>query len=222
MKRPRVLVFDVNQTLSDLTPLRDRFVQVGASPELAATWFAGVLRDGFALATTGENAPFAELAKAGLESVLRPARGDDGLADAVQHVLDGLGTLEVHPDVVEGVPALRELGIELVTLSNGATSVAEQLLSRAGLRDAFGQLLSVEDAGVWKPAGAAYDHALAACEVAAGEAMLVAVHPWDIHGAARAGLRTAWLNREGATYPAHFAAPDLSPDSLTALAAELV
>jgi 2-haloacid dehalogenase len=221
MIRPSVLVFDVNQTLSDLTPLRDRFAEVGASPELAGAWFAGVLRDGFALATTGESAPFAELAMAGLESVLRPVRGQDGLADAVQHVLDGLGSLDVHPDVVEAVPALRELGIELVTLSNGATSVAEQLLTRAGIREAFGQLLSVEDAGVWKPARAAYDHALAACDVAAGEAMLVAVHPWDIHGAARAGLRTAWLNRDGATYPGHFAAPELSPDSLVALAADL-
>jgi 2-haloacid dehalogenase len=51
--------------------------------------------------------------------------------------------------------------------------------------------------------------------------MLVAVHPWDIHGAARAGLRTAWLNRGGARYPDHFAAPDLSPTSLVALADEL-
>jgi 2-haloacid dehalogenase len=221
MHRPSVLVFDVNQTLSDLAPLADRFGEVGAPPALAEAWFAGVLRDGFALATTGESAPFAELAQAELEAVLRPARGQGGLADAVRHVLDGLGALDVRPDVVEAVPALRELGIELVTLSNGAKSVAEGLLTRAGIREAFGQLLSVEDAGVWKPARGAYDHALVACGVAAGDAMLVAVHPWDIHGAARAGLRTAWLNRGGATYPAHFAAPELAPDSLVALAAEL-
>ncbi len=221
MNRPSVLVFDVNQTLSDLSPLRDRFGEVGAPPGLAAAWFAGVLRDGFALSTTGESAPFAELAQAELYSVLRPVLGEDGLARAVEHVLDGLDNLEAHPDVVEGVPALREQGIELVTLSNGATSVAEGLLTRAGIREAFGQLLSVEDVGVWKPAGAAYAHALAACDVAAGDAMLVAVHPWDIHGAARAGLRTAWLNRGGATYPDHFAAPELSSESLVALAADL-
>jgi 2-haloacid dehalogenase len=219
--RPRVLVFDVNQTLSDLSPLRDRFAEVGAPPDLAAAWFAGVLRDGLALSTTGESAPFAEIARAELAYVLRPARGEDGLADAVQHVLDGLGSLDVHPDVAEGVRALQALGIELVTLSNGATSLAEGLLSRAGIREAFAQLLSVDDAGVWKPAGAAYSHALTSCDVAAGDAMLVAVHPWDIHGAARAGLRTAWLNRGGATYPDHFAAPELSPASLVGLAADL-
>ena len=31
--------------------------------------------------------------------------------------------------------------------------------------------------------------------------MLVAVHPWDIDGASRAGLVTAWLNRSGGPYP---------------------
>jgi 2-haloacid dehalogenase len=221
MSRPQVLVFDVNQTLSDLSPLRDRFGEVGAPPDLAAAWFAGVLRDGLALATTGESAPFAELAQAELRSVLRPVRGEDGLADAVRHVLEGLASLDVHPDVVEGVRELRGLGIELVTLSNGATSVAEGLLTRAGIRAEFAQLLSVEDVGIWKPAEAAYDHALKACGVSAEEAMLVAVHPWDIHGAARAGLRTAWVNRDDATYPDHFASPELSPDSLVALAANL-
>lgn len=220
MSLPSVVVFDVNQTLSDLTPLRDRFVEVGAPPELAGAWFAGLLRDGIALCATGDSAPFAEIARSELESVLRPLVGDR-LPHAVQHVLDGLGSLGVHPDVVEGVRALRELDVELVTLSNGAASVAERLLTGAGIRDEFSRLLSVEDAGVWKPAAAAYRYALETCDVDAREAMLVAVHPWDIHGAARAGLRTAWVNRDGSRYPDHFAAPELSPDSLVGLAAEL-
>ncbi len=43
------------------------------------------------------------------------------------------------------------------------------------------------------------------------DAMLVAVHPWDIDGAARAGLATAWINRNGGVYPDFV---DLSPRSL--------
>jgi 2-haloacid dehalogenase len=221
VSRPRVIVFDVNQTLSDLAPLADRFGEVGAPPELATAWFAGLLRDGIALAATGEIAPFAGIAEAELAWLLRPLVGEAALPGAVGHVLDGLGSLDVHPDVVDGVRALRNRDIELVTLSNGATSVAERLLERAGIREQFSRLLSVEDAGVWKPAAAAYEYALRECGVAADEALLVAVHPWDIHGAARAGLRTAWLNRNGAAYPAHFAEPELSPVSLVGLAAAL-
>jgi 2-haloacid dehalogenase len=48
--------------------------------------------------------------------------------------------------------------------------------------------------------------------------MLVSVHPWDIDGAARAGLRTGWLNRNGARYPSYFTAPDVEATDLPALA----
>ena len=54
-----------------------------------------------------------------------------------------------------------------------------------------------------------------------GEAMLVAIHPWDIDGAARAGLGTAWINRTGSPYPGHFRAPDHTAASLVDLAATL-
>jgi 2-haloacid dehalogenase len=72
-------------------------------------------------------------------------------------------------------------------------------LRPAGIRDQFELLLSVEDASGWKPARAAYDYAAAACQVAPEQMLLVAVHPWDIHGAAQAGFSAAWINRTGAT-----------------------
>jgi len=113
------------------------------------------------------------------------------------------------------------LGIRLVTVSNGSAQVANTLLEGAGVRHLFERLLSVEQAGIWKPAAGAYDYALGECGVDAEDAMLVAVHPWDIDGAARAGLGTAWINRTGGRYPAYFAAPDLSVASLPELAREI-
>jgi 2-haloacid dehalogenase len=51
--------------------------------------------------------------------------------------------------------------------------------------------------------------------------MLVAVHPWDLDGAARAGLRTAWVNRTGGGYPDYLTAPELTVSGLDDLAARL-
>ena len=51
--------------------------------------------------------------------------------------------------------------------------------------------------------------------------MLVAVHPWDIDGAARAGLGTAWITRDGAPYPGYFRSPDVTAASLAELADQL-
>ena len=221
VKRPSVIVFDVNETLSDLAPMADRFADVGAPRSLAPTWFASVLRDGFALAVHGEQQPFAELARAALRTLLPAAELDRGLEDAVAHVLGGFSELPVHPDVPDGVRALSDAGLRLVTLSNGAVSVAEGLLERAGVRDRFELLLTVEDAGVWKPAAPAYAYAAQRCGVPASELLLVAVHPWDLDGAARAGLSTAWVDRSGTAYPGVFAPPTHTVRALPELAAVL-
>ena len=96
--------------------------------------------------------------------------------------------------------------------------MAAGLLARAGLTDDFEALLSVEDAPAWKPHPASYAYALDHCGVSAGDAMLVAVHPWDVDGAARAGLRTGWLNRSGAGYPSYFTRADVEATGLDDLA----
>ena len=38
------------------------------------------------------------------------------------------------------------------------------------------------------------------------DAKLVAVYPWDLDGAARAGLASVWINRTGGPYPEYFEA----------------
>ncbi|WP_104523328.1 HAD family hydrolase [Blastococcus atacamensis] len=118
-------------------------------------------------------------------------------------------------------PALRASGRRLVTLTNGSTGVSEQLFTAAGVRDEFEALLSVEDAGAWKPARAAYDYAARACGTDPAEMLLVAVHPWDIDGAARAGLITAWIHRAGTPYPECFTPSSLRATGLDDLAAQL-
>jgi len=217
-RTPSLVIFDVNETLSDMGPVRAGFAHVGLPEHEAATWFASLLRDGFALTVTGVNPSFAELARESLTGMLEGRVGGDP-QDAVAQVLAVLDALGVHPDVPDGLRALHTQGLRLVTLSNGATSVAESLLERAGASAHVERLLSVADAPAWKPDRRAYAHALAECGVSdAADALLVAVHPWDVDGAHRAGLRTAWINRGGARYPSYFSAPDLEATPLPHLA----
>ena len=220
--RPSVVVFDVNETLLDMAPLAVRFAEVGA-PELAARlWFATLLRDGFALAAAGGNEPFAKLAEGALRVVLAGASLNRPADEAAEHVLSGFAGLGVHSDVPEGVRILRRHGLRLVTLTNGSADVADGLLTRAGLRGEFERLLSVEDAAAWKPAPVAYAHGARACSVGTEQMLLVAVHPWDIHGAHQAGMRTGWIARQPTPYPDYFAAPDLQAQDLAALAEQIV
>ncbi|MFP5020370.1 haloacid dehalogenase type II [Pseudonocardia phyllosphaerae] len=227
------VVFDVNETLSDLGPLHEVFRELGAPDGSAPLWFTTTLREGMGLAAGGEARPFAEIGRSTAAELLRRNGADPGRADRVIEAFLGL---PVHPDVHPGIAALRAAGLRLVTLSNGAAAVAERLLGDHGLRAMFDAVLSVDDgvdsgdsqdsgdggnAGVWKPAPHAYTHALTGLGVAPEEAVMVAVHPWDLHGAARVGMATAWLDRDRATWPGYLTPPTFTVAALPELAAHL-
>ena len=214
--RPTVLVLDVNETLSDLSHLRKGVEAAGIHWTVVDLWFAQVLRDGFVLAALGQSASFADIAHHTLRTL-----APDLEEEAVTGFVSAFTKLPLHPDVAPGLRALVRGGMPLVTLSNGSASVADSLLQLAGIRDLVGQVLSVETAGVWKPVPAAYQVALDATGVEPHQAAMVAVHPWDLHGAAAAGMRTIWVNRRAATYPDFFTAPDLTVSSFEQLAVAL-
>ncbi|MHA7207757.1 haloacid dehalogenase type II [Arthrobacter sp. MDT1-65] len=217
---PAVIVFDVNETLSDLKGLGEAFQAAGLPPSLIHPWFAGLLRDGFALTAAGSNPEFADLATDSLHRLLTEALGPGDHRERVRSIMGVFVSLPLHADVGPGIAALSGIA-PLVTLSNGAAAVAESLTERGGVKDRFVRFLSVQDAPRWKPAREAYEYAATETGHDADQLLLVAVHPWDIHGAHTAGLRTAWINRTGGTYPAYFAAPDLEADDLEALAIRL-
>jgi 2-haloacid dehalogenase len=209
--RPAVVIFDVNETLSDLTPLSERFEEIGAPGELLATWFAATLRDGIALAASGSYASFSDVARANLLQLpLTP--------EAAEHVLEGFASLPVHADVPEGLRVLDAAEVRIATLTNGSTQLARGLIERAGLESLVERHFDVSEVRRWKPAPEPYLYACAELGVEVTEAALVAVHPWDVHGAKRAGLSGAWLDRDGRPWPQSFERSDWSERDLPALA----
>ncbi|MDX2644565.1 haloacid dehalogenase type II [Streptomyces sp. PA03-1a] len=222
VNRIGVIVFDVNETLSDMTPLGDRFADVGASADLLPTWFAGILRDGFALTAAGGYADFSEIATENARALLTGLGDWTGDAEvAAHHLVEGFAALTVHPDVPEGVQMLHAAGYRLLTMTNGSQATTQRLLDSAGLLEHFDALLDVSGPRCWKPSRDAYLHATDTAGVRPAEAMLVAVHPWDVDGARRAGLAGAWLRRGRAHYPEIMTPANWEAASLTELAEKL-
>lgn len=215
---PATIFFDVNETLSDLGPLAEALSAVGAPAGLASTWFGATLRDGFALTLTTGAQPFQRVARQTLTGLLSLEQDRTlPLDDSVDQVMEAFLALPLHPDVLPGVRALEAAGHSLYAFSNGSSEYAQSLLARAGVLDAFTACLSVDDARAWKPDPRAYRFALASAGVSAGDAALVAVHPWDLHGARQAGLTTVFVDRNGSPWPDVFAEPDLRVGGLDEL-----
>lgn len=221
MNKPRVVLFDVNETLSDIEPMGQRFIEMGAPKLLARVWFASLLRDGFALATVGTSQSFSTIGTESLYVLLSHMPLSCDLDTAVEYIMNGFANLKVHLDVVDGIRALKESGFRLITLSNGSTDIADRLLEGAGIRKDFEHLLSVDDAGVWKPGLNSYIYAANICQVQLSEMVLVAVHPWDINGAAYAGMQTAFIQREQNLYPNYFTPADYTVTALSELVDKL-
>jgi 2-haloacid dehalogenase len=212
--RPAAVVFDVIETLMPLEPLRERFAAAGLPPHLLELWFTRTLRDGMALAATGGYAPFAEVAG----QALRAVSGYRVDAAQVASVLAGLGELPAHPDALPAAELLAGAGVRLGCLTNGSAALTRSFVERAGLGPYIERVISVQEAGTWKPAAVVYRHAASALGVEPGGLALVAAHAWDCHGASRAGLVTGWVSRLEREYSPIFAPPDVTGADLTEVA----
>lgn len=106
----------------------------------------------------------------------------------------------------------------MITLTNGATAISDRMLDAAGVLPLLEHRLSVDVPKKWKPHFDAYRYAASVCGVDPARMALVAVHPWDIDGARRAGLTGIWVDRRKTPYPTAFLPPDLRVPDLEALA----
>lgn len=224
---PRALVFDVFGTLVDWrTSVANAFAAAGVegdASELADDWrarYAPALEE----SNRGERAAATldDLHRGTLDELLA-ARGIEGVDDAARTRLVRVWhELDPWPDVREGLELLRREHLT-ATLSNGHVALLVDLARHGDLR--FDAILSAELAGVFKPAPEAYLTAARLLDVAPGEVMLVACHPWDLAGARGAGLRTAFVDRpleHGAGSPTRSDPDaDVSVASLPDLAAQL-
>jgi 2-haloacid dehalogenase len=191
-------VFDVNETLLDLTAMDETFTDLTGDPDARREWFDLVIRTALTVTAAGSYRDFAEIAGTCAAAVL--ARHGHQPTDADRQAIGAaLRALPAHPDVPGALHRLTTAGIRLVALTNSPLATAEAQLTHAGIRDRFDAVFSAEQAGALKPAPAAYRLVLDAYHLDPTETVMITAHDWDITGAALAGLRTGFLARPGHT-----------------------
>jgi 2-haloacid dehalogenase len=129
-----------------------------------------------------------------LASTHRLAITDDDVASLKHAML----TMPAHPDVEDGLRALRDNGFRLVTLTNSPPNPdGHSPLEHAGLAHFFEQTFSVDACRAFKPTPAVYRYVCEELAVAPADCMMVAAHVWDTIGAQSAGLSGALITRPG-------------------------
>jgi 2-haloacid dehalogenase len=205
---PDVIAFDVLDTLYSLSSLEPLLAAAGGDASTLDRWLAHVLRDGFALGAARAYQPFREVAKASLAELLPDAK-----PAARDKVLAGLAKLDVRPD---SGPALGKAVLEarVIVITNLSAATTRKLLAKGGL-DTFAEaIVSADDVKAWKPRAEPYSYAAATTDTPSERLAVVTAHPWDVLGAAKAGLVTGWCNPGGATFPPLFGRPDVTGATL--------
>ncbi|MFF0746937.1 haloacid dehalogenase type II [Streptomyces sp. NPDC004111] len=141
-----------------------------------------------------------------------------GDAAAVEALALSARRLPPWPDTVAGLARLAE-HFPLIGLSNAGRTALLEINAHAGLR--WHQALSAEDARTYKPDPAVYQLAVTASGRPPERLLMVAAHAWDLRGAQRLGLRTAYVARPVGDPPAPSDTFDLHATGLADLARRL-
>lgn len=193
---PRIIVFDVNETLLDLQALDPHFQRIFGSASVKQNWFAQVLQSSMVATITNAYVDFGTIGSHALE-ITAARQGIQLSGNDRQKISEAMLTLPPHPDVIENLERLRQAGLRLATVTNSAQKAVNAQLTNAGLMDYFEQALSVDAVQRFKPAAQVYQMAAKKLNVDIGQMRLVAAHEWDVTGAIRAGAAAAFVARPG-------------------------
>jgi 2-haloacid dehalogenase len=193
---PRVLVFDVAETLLDLQAARPLFQRVFGDGALVEAWFGETILYSESATLTNTFAPFGQLGAGVLRMLGRIHNVPISAAD-VAELSERLASLPPHPDVPDSLQRLKTAGYRMVTLADSPANPDRGPLRAAGLADLFEQQFSAEAVRRYKPARETYRLVAEATGTQLSELCMIAAHPWDLIGARTAGCSAALIERTG-------------------------
>ena len=215
------IVFDVNETLLDMSALDPLFADAFGDKSVRRIWFAQLLQSAFAASVTGAYHSFADLARASLEMTARK-RGVALDEERKRRILAGVTSLPAHGDVASGLASLRDAGFRLAILTNSTQAMIDAQLAHNHLAEYFELVLSTDAIASYKPDPRTYAFACERLGVEPADTMMVAAHDWDITGAMRAGMHGAFVARHGTALNPLDPAPHIVAPTIRAFAERLI
>jgi 2-haloacid dehalogenase len=205
------LVFDAYGTLFDVqsvVTLAERLFpgngeslsRLWRSKQLEYSWLQSLMlsstqrRDDFAAVT----AQALDYAADALELTLSPP---------MRHrLLDAYLDLSPFPDAASALAALAPR--PRLILSNGTRAMLEPLAASTGIAQHLDAVLSVDDAGIYKPSPRVYQLAADQLKLPPARIGFVSSNGWDVVGAKAFGFTAIWVNRAAAPLERHGPKPD--------------
>jgi 2-haloacid dehalogenase len=220
-RNSRAAVFDAYGTLFDVASAAERARDVLGERwrPLADLWRTKQLQYTWLRALMSRHADFWQVTGDALDFALETF----GVSDAAlrTRLMSLYERLDAYPDARETLARLRAAGLRTAILSNGSPRMLAVAVESAGLSGLLDMVLSVEEAGVYKPHPSVYRLAMQRLALDARDILFVSANGWDAHGARTFGMRVAWCNRAAQPPERIPEPPDIEVRSLAELPALL-
>jgi 2-haloacid dehalogenase len=215
----RVCVFDAYGTLFDFAAAARscRDVLGEATESLTAIWRDKQLQYTWLRAAQGRHADFWQVTGDALDFALETLGiAKPQLRERLMHLYL---TLETFPEVPDVLRQLKRAGLQTAILSNGSPKMLSTAVRGANLEGLLDAVLSVEEAGVYKPHPRVYQLAVDRLAVPTHSIAFQSSNAWDACAASAFGMQVVWCNRYGQRSERLPGAPDREVKSLAELPA---
>lgn len=196
MSNQPLIVFDVNETLLDLTTMEPIFERIFRQKGAMRLWFANLILYSAALTVARQYVPFTDIGAA----VMKMQADTQGIkiteADK-QELKDKFSTMPPYPEVPGALKKLRAAGFRLFTLTDNLLEVQTRQLETGGIADLFERRFSADGVKHHKPSPEAYAYVEKELGLGPSRFLLIACHTWDTLGAVAAGWEAALVKRPG-------------------------
>ena len=214
----KIVVFDIIGTCFSLEKPRQQLIELGAPNYALELWFAQALRDAFALSHAGGYQPLKEVLQAELPRTLKSLEIDVSSSQASQ-VMNTFKELDLQPKAKEALEILSQANKKIVALTNGSKDSTHTLLKRAGVEKYFSEVYSVDAIALTKPHPDVYKMIKANNP---NDVWLIAAHAWDIAGAKRVGMKTAFVSQLEKDHLEVYPRPEITAENLAQAARQII
>lgn len=196
-KAIKACVFDAYGTLLDINAAAQRCQDdLGEKAQpLADLWRLKQLQYTWLSSLMGRHRDFYELTGAALDFAMDTLDLDDQALRAKLMAL--YEVLDAYPEVSELLGSLKQAGLKTAILSNGSPKMLATAVKAAGIKESLNAIISIEEAGIYKPSPSVYQLAVERLGVAKENICFISSNGWDATGAAAFGFHVAWVNRTG-------------------------
>ena len=194
MKNIKAIIFDAYGTLFDVNSAAEKckdkighkwenFANYWRTTQLEYTWLRSLMN---------RYKDFWRITEDSLDKSMKVFNIDISMRN---ELLNLYKKLSPYPEVKKVLNNLKEKNYKIAILSNGTSSLLNELVLSNNLDNVFDDIFSIEEVKIYKPDSKVYNIPINKYQINKDEAAFLSANTWDVSGGGNFGYNSIWVNR---------------------------